>query len=960
MIRNRCLSASSIVAMGFAMMASCAASAQTAPAPAQELPAEGEPSGDSIVVTGSRINVAGYQAPTPVTVVGEAQITRDSKPSIGDVIRELPAVGSSTSPSNGQGSNGIVAGTSGLDTINLRQLGLLRTLVLFDGQRVVNSNISGGVDIGTLPTMLVQRVDVVTAGASAAWGSDAVSGVVNLVLNKKFTGVRLSADYSNTSEWDYRRIRIQGAAGSSFADGRGHVIVAATHQDSPETVFANQRDWNRYTALMLNPAFTASNAEPRYITVDNVGVSQATTGGLITAGPLRGIQFVGPNATPTPFNFGTVNGPLSFNGDQEQFLASFVNLNSAFKQTTVFGFASYEVQPWLKASVQVNFGRTDAANASVPLTRLGNLTIRRDNAFLPASIQAQMDQLNLTTIRMGTTNLNNIPLGTKRYTLDMVANTVGIPTAFLERELKRGVFSLSGDIGSNWSYNAYYQRGELNFYQETVSNHIDANYDRAIDAVIAPAGNAAGIAPGTIVCRSTLTNPTNGCAPLNIFGNGVASQAAIDYVNVQPGQNFTRQKLVQEVFAASVQGVLPFGLPAGNVAVAFGAEHRTESARNDTDDGAANRIYAQGNFARFNGRYTVKEAFLELDIPLIRDSFINALNLNAAGRVTDYSTSGKVETWKVGLTGELNDDIRVRGTVSRDIRAPILNELFSTGVATSGSAVDPGTGVNVQIFTFASGNLNLKPEIARTWSGGIVLSPSWLGRLNIAVDYYDISITDAIASVGASQVLQRCNAGETAFCSQLEFNGPNGVLSQINTFPLNVASLKVNGIDFQADYTTPLFGGTLSNRLVGNYVLNQSQVQLGVKIDYAGALSADNGVTGMPRARANFSSTFDQGNWQLTGQVRFIGAAKLVYTWTAKDVDRNKVNAIAYVDLRGSYRINKALELFGTVDNLMNQAPPAVPGTSLRGQGVFFGNARRGDVYDMLGRTYRLGARARF
>jgi outer membrane receptor protein involved in Fe transport len=957
---SRFLSSSSFISLAL-LLAATPSLAQEAGSPGEgaDEPAGPVASGGDIVVTGSRISQAGYQAPTPVTVIGEEQILRDARPSIGDTIRELPAVGSSNSPSNGQGSNGIVAGTSGMDTINLRQLGTTRTLVLFDGQRVVASNINGAVDIGTIPTMLVQRIDVVTAGASASWGSDAVSGVVNLVLNKRFTGIRLSADYGNTHEWDYRRVRAQGAAGTSFDGGRGHLIVAGTHQDSPQTVFAGQRDWNRYPALMLNPAYTPDNAEPRYITVNNVGLSQATTGGLITAGPLRGIQFVGANADPVEFDFGQVNGPLSFSGDQEQFLASFVNLNSAFKQSTLFGYASYEFQPWLRVSAQLNYGRTDAANASVPLTRLGNLTIRRDNPFIPVSIQGQMDALGLTSLRMGTTNLNNIPMGSG-YTLERVSNTVGIPTAFLERELKRGVISLDGDIGSDWSWDAYYQRGELHFYQETTNNHIDANYDRAIDAVVAPVGNTAGIAPGTIVCRSTLTDPTNGCAPLNIFGFGVASQAAIDYVNVKPGQNWTNQNLVQEVFAASVQGVLPFGLPAGPVAVAAGAEHRSEKARSQADQGAINRIYAQGNFAPFRGSYNVKEAFLEVDVPLLSDSIIPSLSLNAAGRVTDYSTSGRVETWKLGLTGELNSDIRFRGTISRDIRAPILNELFSSGVATSGSAVDPNTGENVQIFTFASGNRNLTPEIARTYSAGVVLSPGWLGRVNVAVDYYNISITDAIASVGASQVLQRCNAGETSFCSQLVFGAPGGVLSQINTFPQNVASLKVDGIDFQADYSVPLLAGTLSARLVGNYVLNQSQNNLGTRIEYAGAVSADNGVSGTPRARANASATYDAESWSLTGQVRFIGAAKLVYDWTSKDVDRNKVPAIAYVDLRGSYDVFENVQIFGTVDNLLNQAPPMIPGTFARGQGVYYGVATDGSIYDMLGRSYRLGIRMDF
>ena len=962
MIRSILLAQSSVGAICAAILVPGVAFAQNAPGATEIgglVASTTVESGDAIVVTGSRITREGYEAPTPVTVVGAEQIQRDARASIGDTIRELPAVGSSTSPANGQGSNGIVAGTSGLDTVNLRQLGNVRTLVLFDGQRVVASNINGSVDIGTLPQMLVERVDVVTAGASAAWGSDAVSGVVNLVLNKRFEGLRLSADYSNTHEWDYRRVRFQGAAGSSFADDRGHVIISGTYQDSPQTVFAGQRDWNKYPALMQNPAYTPDNAEPRYVTVNNVGVSQATTGGLITAGPLRGIQFVGPNADPVEFDFGQVNGPLSFLGDQEQFLASFVNLNSAFEQKTFFGYASYEFAPWLRVSAQLNYGRTDAANSSVPLTRLGNLNIQRDNPFIPTSIQQQMDQLGLTTLRMGTTNLNNVPMGSK-YTLDLVSNTVGIPSAFLERTLKRGVLTAEGDISSDWSWNAYFQRGHLDFYQETINNHIDANYDRAIDAVVAPVGNTAGIAPGTIVCRSTLTDPSNGCAPLNIFGYGVASQAAIDYVNVKPGQNWTNQDLVQEVFAASMQGVLPFGLAAGPIAIAFGAEHRMEKAISRADIGAINRIYAQGNFAPFRGRYTVKEAFLELDVPLLSDNVIQSLSLNAAGRITDYSTSGQVETWKVGLTGQINDDIRVRGTISRDIRAPILNELFSTGVATSGSAVDPNTGVNVQIFTFASGNRNLTPEIARTYSAGVVLSPSWLGRLNIAVDYYNISITDAIASVGANNALQRCNQGETSFCSQLVFNGPGGALSQINTFPLNVASLKVDGLDFQADYRLPLMAGTLTASVVGNYVLNQSQENLGTVINYAGALSSDNNVSGMPRARANGSLSYRQDDWSLTGQVRFIGAGKLVYHWTSKDVDDNKVEAIAYVDLRGSYRLMESLEVFGTVDNLLDQAPPVIPGTFSRGQGVYYAVATRGDIYDQLGRTYRVGVRLDF
>ncbi|CAN5363431.1 TonB-dependent receptor [soil metagenome] len=915
--------------------------------------------GGDIIVTASRIAASGYNQPTPVTVVSEAVLQRDAKPSIGDTIRELPVVGGSASPNNGMGAGGIVAGNAGLDTVNLRQLGFLRTLVLFDGQRVVQSNISGQVDIGTIPTALVERVDVVTAGASAAWGSDAVAGVVNLVLNKTFRGVRISADYGDSDAGDHHNYRAQLAIGTGFADNRGHAIFAASHSASPRIIFAGQRSWNSYPALLENPAYTPTNSEPRYVHVTHIGLSQATTGGLITGGPLRGTQFVGPDATPVPFRFGQVSGPLSVGGDAEQRNASLDNLTVAFRSTSLFGYANYAFTDAFKASIQLNYGDSWSHNGSVPVTRFGNLSINRDNAFLPRPIRDRMVDLGLQTIPVGTTNLNNLP--TDAYSLDAIeGKTVAIPTAVTRRTLKRGVLSLYGEIGGGWSWKAYLQRGEVEVRQDVVNNLIPANFNRAIDAVVAPAGNTAGIAPGTIICRSTLTDPMNGCAPLNIFGVGVASPAAIAYVNVKPGQNYQLLTLTEEMVSLSAQGPLPLGFPAGDILVAAGAEQRMERGRVVTDPGAEARLYSLGNFTPFHGRYTVREAFLEAEIPLIRDGADRSLSLNAAGRVTDYSASGRVATWKLGLTSQIDRDVRFRATVSRDIRAPILNELFSTGVATSGSAVDPNSGQNVPIFTFRTGNAQLKPEIARTWSAGVVLTPHFLPGLTMSADYYNITITDAIATVASSQVLARCVAGEAPFCRQLVFGGPGGALSQINLFPLNINRDAVDGIDFLADYRRPMLGGVLSLKMIGNYVLRQSQDQLGMKVDYAGGIGPDNPVPGMPRARVNLAATYDRAPVSLTVQTRFIGAAKLVNSWTAKDVDRNRVPPIAYVDLRASYSIDARIQVYGTIDNLFDQDPPLLPGTSGQGQNVYYFTAVRGDIYDLIGRTYRLGVRVRF
>lgn len=904
---------------------------------------------EEVVVTGSRITTTGYQQPTPVTVVAEAQIQRDAKVSIGDTIRELPAVGTSSSPNNGGGAGNIVAAITGVDTINLRQLGIGRTLVLFDGQRVVQSNITGGVDLGTVPTALVQRIDIVTGGASAAWGSDAVAGVVNLVLNKNFDGIRASIEGGDSYKWDHQSLRLSFAAGKGFADDRGRVIFAANYLTSPDTVFPGQRSWYKATQLVNNPRYTPTNNEPRLMRADGVGLSQATQGGLITGGPLKGIQFVGPNGTPTPFNFGNVSGPLSNGGDAEIYHPSIDNLTVEYKTKTLFGYGSWQLTDNIKASLQLNYGETWSRNNSVPAVRLGNLTIRNDNAYLPASIKTLMAQNNVTTIPVGTTNMNNFD--PNNMSLDNFEKMLGIPVAVTKRKLKRGVFSLDGKINEDWSWNAYYQRGEVEVDQRTRSNIITANYALAIDAVVNPLN-------GQIVCRSTLTNPGNGCVPLNIFGTNVAAKDAIDYVNTR--KNFQVISLEQDVAAVSAQGKLPFGLPAGDIAIAFGGEYRREVGETVTDPGAAARLYSVANFSPFKGKYDVKEAFLEAEAPLLEDNIVQSLTINAAGRVTDYSTSGTVATWKVGMTSQVNNSIRLRGTVSRDIRAPNLSELFSSGLSTLSSAVDPNTGQNVSIFTLASGNPNLKPEEAKTYSAGIVLSPEFLPRFNVSLDYYSIDIQKAIFTVGSTQVLARCNAGETIYCAQLDFNGPNGQLSQIRTFPLNVSSQKTEGLDFQVDYSTPLYEGDLSLRLLGNYVISQTQLALGTKIDYRGNIGSDAAVQGIPNLRSTASATYAQGPASVTAQVRYISGAKLNNAWTDKDVDDNTVPRIAYFDLRGSYELGENMTIFGAIDNVTNVDPPTVPAGPATGQSAYYFTAVRGSVYDTIGRSYRAGVRFKF
>ena len=376
-----------------------------------------------MIVSASRIQIQGYSQPTPVTVVGAEQLARDAQTDIGDVIRQLPAFGTSSGPNNSNSANYIVSSTPGIDVVNLRQLGVLRTLVLFDNQRVVASSVAGGVDLSTMPSSLVQRIDVVTGGASAAWGSDAVAGVVNVILNKNFNGFAANIEGSDSWKDDHRQVKGEVSYGTDFAGDRGHIILSASYLTSPDTFFINQRSWFKNTRLVNNPAYNGgANGQPRLIHADNVGQSQATQGGLITGCAntvggvtsasvncsLRGIQFVGSSATPAPFNFGNVSGAFSNGGSGETAQSDLDHLTIPLHTTTLFSHTRYRITNDISASLELNYGKSFSKNNSYVYNRYGNLPIQNDNAFLPQSIKDQMAVLGYNTIYLGTNNMNNM------------------------------------------------------------------------------------------------------------------------------------------------------------------------------------------------------------------------------------------------------------------------------------------------------------------------------------------------------------------------------------------------------------------------------------------------------------------------------------------------------------------------------------------------------------------------
>jgi outer membrane receptor protein involved in Fe transport len=988
--------------------------AAAAALPVQALAQTESAPAETVVVSASRISLAGFQAPTPVIEIGRDQIEREAHMDIGDLIRQQPSMGAAASLNNGGNSANVSQGDAGLETVSLRNLGANRTLVLLDGQRVVSSNLlSGGVDLTTLPATLVKRIDIVTGGASAAWGSDAVAGVVNLVLDKEFTGLKANVELGDSTDFNQRKMALEGAWGANFDGDRGHVVLGANYTSSNDPVFLGQAGWWKGTTLVQNPAYTAGSSLPLFVHQDHVGNIQVTQGGLIganTAGGagstlaangLRGLQF-GPNAAISTFNTGTVYASTScYNGcsaDERSANLRFSPLAVPYNHATILGYGSYRVTEDITASLQLNYGQSDERNFGS--TRQSLLTVRPDNAYLPQSIAAQFGTLSngfnagtgtpgtsatpTQSLTLGTQNLNNLPAGS--YSLAAICQTVGQPCNINHRALMRGVLSLNGQLDENWSWTAYIQQSNVRERQVLYNNSLTSRYNFATDAVTVTAANqgASGLGIGTIQCRALLQGnaAAAGCVPLNVIGTNVASQAALLYINPgrDPSSGIVDNETIalgQTVMSAAMQGLVPGLLPAGPVAVAFGAEYRHETGGVIQANalGVANG-WAAGNFVPYRGQYNVEEGFVEVNAPILKDNIVQSLEFNAAGRLTGYSTSGMVETWKLGLVSQVDENIRLRGSWSLDIRAPQISELFSPGTPASQFCRYPSTSASYPCSALVAGNGALQPEKAVNVSGGVVLTPTFVPGLMLSADWYSINIHNAIdplTSTDFQTIIDRCLAGQTVYCGQLVFAGGAAQPTQVNVFPLNAAVDSTSGLDLTARYGHPLWDGTMTWNLTGNYTDQQTRTARGVTYDRAGALGASPDVyaSGIPKLRAILSATYAEGPWSLTAQGRFIGSARLsngtqgqpgvisaslspAGVLTRGDifglVDDNGIGAVAYLDLRAAWQFDEMLSFYGAVDNLTDTDPPAVPSTGA-------GNGTNQQVYDILGRVVRFGVR---
>jgi outer membrane receptor protein involved in Fe transport len=961
--------------------------APAAPQDAQAAPQDGQtatdPTKGDIVVTGSRIVRSGFQTPQPLTVLTQKEIeTQSPTNNLADFVNTLPALAGSTKPANSRLN--LSSGQAGINALNLRNLDNsstgTRTLVLIDGRRSVGSTVNDIVDINTIPQGLVKSVEIVTGGASAAYGSDAVAGVVNFILDKKYEGLKVSADSGVTTYGDGGNYRFTVTGGAAFAGGRGHIVLNGelAHQNG---IFEVDRDWNATGYVRIpNPAYnsTLNNTVPQYLTtLRQVGAANSTPGGLIVnstgtvANSLRGIYF-GQGGSVNQYQFGALtypvitgsSGPSLTQGGDWRINDSGrrIGLMPEDSRYGVFGRLSYDVADNVEIFFEGSYNREKSVfNAGPNLST--SIKYLNDNAYLINAL-GPARLVGISNVLVSTTAADLPYRGVNN-----------------ERKVQRYVIGADGRFqafgkAAHWDVYAQYGRADM---REQLTNIMNTqNMLNATDAVFAPAGNALGVAAGTIVCRSSLTNPTNGCIPLNRLGIGVANPAAFAYVLGNP----ERDEIAEQKVAGANLSLTPFATWAGDVSIAVGAEWREESIKgyvpqqyqpvinrdaNGTPVSTTN-LWSVGNYLPTNGSYNVKEAYLETVVPLGL-----GLEFNGAARATDYSTSGYVTTWKAGLTWQPIRDIRFRVTRSRDIRAPNLSDLYQAGGSNSDSVHNPFYDIDPVANPQASfgysatviGNPNLKPEKSNSWNIGAVITPRFLKGFNASIDYFRIEIKDAIGSFSAQNIINLCALGNQDFCAAYTVDPANPLRLLFRTQPFNFSRQLVRGIDYEAAYRIPL-GGQSAFTLRGtatNYLDNlvYTGIQGSVAVNTAGV---NGGQGSTPSWIFHFSGTLDLPTTSITAVARGVSSGKYasngiectsgcpVSSTNYPTYDNNHVSGLFYVDLNLTQNIkinNKSdAQFFVNVTNVFNRWPLLVPETGLAANTTYS---------DMLGRTFRAGVR---
>ncbi len=953
MTRKRLL-ATTIIG-GLAMASAGAAVAQTAPeSDSTEI--------EAVVVTGSRIARPDYVSNSPIVSVGQEQLAKSGSVTVDTLLNQMPQFVPGVSSTSNNPSNG------GQANIQLRGLGSNRTLVLMDGHRIVPSNSDGTVDVNLIPSAIIQNIEVITGGASATYGSDAMAGVVNFKINDRFQGLQVDAQYGITDAKDGEESSISITGGSRFADDKGHAIMSLSYSTRGEILNAARKfssvsgasattPYGRYdfsgtnlpTQAAMNAVFAQYGIAPGTVAADsNLGFNNDGT--LFRNGTnYRGSTAIDYSTIPLDGSYNT--GPLNL-------------LQLPMTRYSAFGMMNYDITENVEAYGSFNFTHYDSRTilAPSPAAATTGFSVNYNNPFVPTDLRTLLASRADPTADF---------LFRKRFT--DVGPRIS-ETTFNVFQLTTGLRGQTNFRDWTWDLFGSYGKSEQNEIQR-------GNVSRA--AVVSLLDAADG---GTSICAGGY----------NPFGLQPLSAECASYIS-RVTKNWTSYE--QRAVELNLQGGL-FDLPAGEVRAAVGTSYRSDKYNYVPDS-----LLSTGDVIGFNANDAldasadVYDLYGEVLVPVLKDlPFIKALNVTGGYRFSDYNTVGSVSAYKVDGDWEVVDGIRLRGGYSRGVRAPSIGELYSpqaqnfpqiiddpcsidsrarTGPNAAAvrslclaqgvpsAIIDSYTYPNTQVNALVGGNPDLKEETADTYSVGLVWTPRFdhplFEKLSASVDYYSIKIKDAIGTVDAGLALTKCydgSAGSSFYCGLFDRSNQTGEIQTLVLTNLNLATYETAGVDFQIDWGFGLGAiglsddyGSLAFNIVGNY-LDKFDVQSlpGEPIDKLKGTIGNTSVSAVAVAKPEWkvmsSATYSFGPAELGVRWRFVDSMV-----DAGD-NSEKIKSVNYFDLNGAWKVTDMVEVRAGVYNVADKQPP-----------VFSSNIQANtdpSTYDVLGRRFYLALKTRF
>ncbi|WP_018693670.1 TonB-dependent receptor plug domain-containing protein [Algicola sagamiensis] len=901
---------------------------------------------ERIEITGSRMKRLGAIAPTPVTVISGDAIRSAGINNLGDLLNNIPSSTTSISPATS--NNYIFA--SGLNITSLRGLGSDRTLVLLNGRRFISGSPgSGGVDLNNIPSALIKRVDIVTGGASAVYGSDAVAGVVNIITKKSYNGVEVTGSMVEPEQDGGEERELSFTVGSDFADGKGNALFNINYA-TQEEIGDDDRDFLRDGVYAIdNP----SGGKPGRVTftgrrfytlynkqgVFNIGDKKYT---FSRDGKLKAFDF-GSGVIP---GSASNNRWHTGNGDGSDFLEDGFE-KTPLDRTVYSSYLTYQLHENHQLFVETTYSTSTAHGESSPVFHRGSSakTIKLDNAFINADMFELMQANNLSEISL---HRAHSEFGAREYAQD--------------RKLFRVAAGFEGNLTENWGYSLYYQKGRN---KNTTSWHnqvVTERFDQSLDSIILN---------GKAVCRDEEARKS-GCIAFNPFGRNVTSTDSIDWVST----DVTRlAEAKQESAGLFIDGDL-IEIPSGMITAAFGVEWRQEQSETKPDYLMMNNLIFGNKSAATVGKTSVREASMELSVPVVNDvQFVDDLTAELAYRIMDYSNSGREDAWKIGLNWRLNEQLRFRLNRSKSVRAPNISELFNPGGQTFNSISDPcsqkrldetgpfranfikncrADGIpegwippqswSSSVAGEITGNKDLTPEISNDYTIGFIYTPDWINDLTITFDYWNFDISNAITSFGGNSIVRNCyrsNSLANSFCGLMRRDPNDHTIEYFNSREINLASFKTSGVDIEINHTQE-FGnwGSLETNFIATYVDEWSSNESGFSSD----VNEDAGEYSDPYWKGKLQVIWLYEDLQSTLAANYRHSAVTDFGESPQTQSYYHIPSHTTWDATGKYHWDDTISMRFGILNLLDKAPPRHPT-------VYYGRG----YYDIIGRRLLLG-----